>query len=312
MKAPAPPRVVASVLNWNTPGLTLQCLDSLEALDDPALRVIVVDNASDDDSVARVRAAHPALTLLRSPLNVGYALGHARALAEARACGADAIWLLNSDVQVETGALRALHHAWRQHGNAIYGGAPLRRRPDGSAELNFPQKYLDPQGAPRALRRDREVDFDAAWRARAPLRVGAVPGSCFFLPMALVERHGWMDPDWFLYCEEIDYCYRLRRAGVPSVLVPGARVWHDAGGSLRGRPGVADCIAYYRARNEILLAQRHAGAGTFVTTAAKKAARGLLESVRAPGRGRRTLQGVRDALCGRRGKTLAPEDFLGT
>lgn len=310
MIAAAAPRIVASVLNWNTPELTLRCLDALLSTEEPGLRVVVVDNASRDDSVERVRAAHPALTLLCRPDNAGYALGHARALAEARSCGADALWLLNSDVEVEAGALRSLLDAWRDHGDAIYGGAPLRRRPDGTVELNFPQKYLDPRGVPRAMWRDRDIDYDTAWREAAPRPVGAVTGSCMLVPLALVERHGWMDPDWFMYCEEIDYCYRLRRAGVRSMLVPRARVWHDDGGSQRGHPRVADCIAYYRARNEILLARRYAGAGTFATTVAKKAARGVLECSQSPARGLRTLQGVRDALCGRRGKTLAPEDYL--
>jgi GT2 family glycosyltransferase len=61
-----------------------------------------------------------------------------------------------------------------------------------------------------------------------------------------------------MYCEELDYCLRLRAVGVNSYLVPRSQLWH-VGGSARGRQGVDDCLAYYRSRNEIALAKKHGG-----------------------------------------------------
>ena len=83
--------VVVSIVNWNTPAATLECLDAIARLAYPRLRTIIVDNASRDDSVARLRAR--AATVLRSPRNEGFAAGHARAWHEAEGCGADAIAL---------------------------------------------------------------------------------------------------------------------------------------------------------------------------------------------------------------------------
>jgi GT2 family glycosyltransferase len=230
-----PPLVVASVLNWNTPALTLRCLRALGACDYPALRVVVVDNASSDDSIAQIRAAWPAITLLCATENRGFAEGHALALAQARSWNAAALWLLNSDAEPEAGALRRLVDAWHAHGDAIYGGAPLCATADGRQQLNFPDKYLDPAGRPRPFRRDRRVLYDASWATAPPRRVGAVAGSCLLLPLRVIDTQGWLDPAWFLYCEEIDYCYRLRGHGVACWLVPQARVWHAGGGSAAAR-----------------------------------------------------------------------------
>ena len=304
------PLVVASVVNWNTPALALRCLESLHALRGANVRIVLVDNASRGDDVAQIRARWPQLDIVRAAQNLGFGGGHALAWQRAHAWDADAIWLVNSDATAEPDALRRLVEAWRAHGDAIYGAAPLHRDADGTVRLNFPDKYLDPLGQPGPFRRDRPVVFDAAWQSRAPLRAGAVAGSCFFLPAALVRAHGWFDPAWFMYCEEIDYCYRLRAAGVASWLVPQARVWHEGGGSRRDAR-VDDCIAYYRARNEIELARRHAGNAVAGVTAAKKFARGLATLAVAPRRGSAILRGTRDALAGRFGKRLAPEDHLG-
>lgn len=306
-----PPLVAISVVSWNTAALTLQCLDALHASRHANRRIVLVDNASRDDSVARVRERWPDLAIVRSDENLGFGGGHALGWRTAQAWGAEAIWLVNSDAIAEPDALDRLVDAWRTHGDALYGAAPLAARDDASTLLNFPEKYLDPNGVPRAFRRDRPVVFDAAWRSRAPLRVGAVAGSCFFIPSRIAQAHGWFDPAWFMYCEEVDYCYRLRAAGVASWLVPQARVVHAGGGSHRERPRVDDAVAYYRARNEIVLAQRHAGRVVGAVTAAKKLARGAVTALHAPRRGAMIVRGAFDAVAGRLGKTVAPEDGLG-
>ncbi|WP_440243498.1 glycosyltransferase family 2 protein [Dokdonella sp.] len=299
--------VVVSIVNWNTPARTLECLAAVGRLDYPNLHAIVVDNASRDDSVARLRAAGSDVIVATD--NGGFAAGHALAWREAERRGADAIWLLNSDALVEPDALAALMAARHAHGDAIYGGLPLRRGAD-AATIDFPEKFLDPAAKPRPWRRDRALPFDAGWRGRAPFRVGAVSGVSMLLPLALIARHGWLDASWFMYCEEIDYCLRLREAGVACWLVPGARAWHARRGSQHGRPGVADVMRYYGARNEIRLARRHAGATVAAIIATKKFARALATLPRAPRSARWLLRGGIDGIRDRGGRIYAPDDVL--
>lgn len=306
----AQPQVAISIVNWNTPEQTLACLRAVRAATYTNVRVVVVDNASRDDSIARIRAEHPEVTVLANPRNAGYAGGHALAWNAARDWQADALWLLNADASPEPEALAQLVAAWRRFGDAIYGGVVLRTRGDGAALFDFPNKFFDPLATPATWQRDCDVVFDADWAAREPLRVGAVSGAAFFVPLRVVERHGWMDTAWFMYCEEIDYCYRLRERGVACRLVPQAKIWHVGGGSALGRAGVADALQYYHARNEIVLARRHASRGTALRFALKKLLRGTATLPLQPRRARNIFAGVWHGLRGIGGPRVSPDKFL--
>jgi GT2 family glycosyltransferase len=305
------PLVVVSIVNWNTSEHVSNCLRSVHAMTYPNYRVVVVDNHSRDDSIERIAQKFPSVELIRKEENVGFAAGHEFAIAHAESLGATAVWLLNSDAVVEVDALDRLIAAWHRYGDAVYGGLALQRAANAEVYLDFPEKYLDVDGAPHAFRCDRRLLFNASWREREPFRVGAVVGSSMLLPCALVRRVGWMDHAWFLYCEEIDYCYRLRKRGIASILVPQSRVWHVGGASHRVSTRVADCIGYYRTRNEIVLSRRYGAWYVFPCIVAKKALRAVADFVaHGARRGRMTMAGVSDAIRGRTGKTFAPEDFL--
>ncbi len=303
------PLVVVSIVSWNTAELTIACVESVLALDYSNFRVAVIDNDSIDDSVRRVRERFPGVAVIALAENRGFADGHAAALSLARELGAAAIWLVNSDARVDVDALSKLVEAWQAHGDALYGGLPLRER-GGETTIDFPAKFLPPDARPRVWLRDTEIRFDEAWKSAPARKVGAVMGTTMLVPMRVMERHGWMDRRWFLYCEEIDYCYRLRTHGIESILVPQSRVWHLRGGSHRDKAAVEDCIAYYRARNEIALAQRHGAAHVAAIWAVKKAMLALRTLVPRPSRARMILAGVLDALRRTFGKRHAPERFL--
>jgi GT2 family glycosyltransferase len=104
----APPRVTCILLNWNGWGDTLDCLAALKESSYPHLDVMVVDNGSTDESVARIRAANPGLTLLETGLNLGFAAGNNVGVRHALKNGADYVWLLNNDTRPAPHALSAL------------------------------------------------------------------------------------------------------------------------------------------------------------------------------------------------------------
>lgn len=307
MSAPqVAPRLLISILHWNTPQLSAECLRALRESGLGPHAVVVVDNGSRQDDEAQLRAQLPTLHWLRAGDNLGFAAGHALALAYARDRAFDAIVLLNSDARLEAGTLPALCAAWRTHGDAIYAGLAV----DDQGRLQFPAKLLDADFRPAAWARDRPLSDDAGWRQRSPLRVAAVTGSCMLVPLAVVERHGWMDPDWFMYCEELDYCLRLRAAGVASWLVPAARFRHAGAGSSAAWPVLRDVLAYYHSRNEIEWARRHAGTATAILFAAKKLLRALAEALPHPRRACWRLRGIADAARGRLGRRVRLDDWL--
>jgi GT2 family glycosyltransferase len=120
------PKVCISILNWNGAEKTIACLETVRALDYDNYTVIVVDNASRDESVARIRAAFPDVEVLQAETNLGYAGGHRLALEHVMDRGVDLFWVLNNDTTVRPDALSALVAAYQRWGDAIYGSVTLR------------------------------------------------------------------------------------------------------------------------------------------------------------------------------------------
>ncbi len=108
MRMAANTRVTCILLNWNGWQDTLACLDALKQCTFPDLTVIVVDNGSSNDSVVRIRAAHPDVPLLESKINLGFAGGNNIGIRYALAHHADYVWLLNNDTEPAPDALPAL------------------------------------------------------------------------------------------------------------------------------------------------------------------------------------------------------------
>ena len=104
------PAVAIIILNWNNPSDTLACLCSVAALDYPVdrLTVIVVDNASSDDSIARIHASYPEVAVLKNSVNQGYAEGNNVGIRYALGLYVDYVVLLNNDTEVRTDFLSYL------------------------------------------------------------------------------------------------------------------------------------------------------------------------------------------------------------
>ena len=211
------------VVNTEQRELLLRGLDAI-AREQGALpfdtEVLVLDNASRDGS-AQAAAAHPAVTeVLRLTRRRGKAENDSTVLQRAR--GRFSL-MLNEDSELLPGAPAALHAALASRPRAAAAGAALLR-PDGTPQ---PSAWRFP--GPRAAllsalmlhrrlvvqstgREVREVD----WAQSAALMVRAEAG----------RRVGWLDPAFFVYSDEVDFCKRLRDAGWSVLFVPSARAVH--------------------------------------------------------------------------------------
>lgn len=242
------------IVNWNTPDLALAAAHSaLSQVADEAVEVIVVDNASTDDSLARLRAEQD-LRLLAAPRNLGFAGGNNLALRRARG---DWTLLLNSDAELRPGALAELLRAARAEPRAALV-APLVESPDGSVQWHW--DYM-----PGLLREvwlvlvGRRLTASATWQQRAlalrePVRVRSVGTAALLAPMWLWRRIGLLPEEGFLYFEEADLCERVRRRGWPILLAPAARALHH-GGQSTGQVPARRRRAHYESR--MLFYDRH-------------------------------------------------------
>jgi GT2 family glycosyltransferase len=224
------------VVSWNTRERLNACLASLSnaCLDiQSGVEVFVVDNASTDGSAAMVCDHFPSVTLLVNETNVGFARANNQAL---RQCQTPYVLLLNSDAEVQSGAIQWLLSFMQEHGRAGAAGACLLNS-DGSLQPSA-QPMLTPERefwrlsfADCAVR--RATYRMHSWDQRTPRLVEVLKGACLVLRREALDEVGLLDDSYFMYTEEVDLCYRLAQAGWELWWVPQAKVVHHGSASTR-------------------------------------------------------------------------------
>jgi GT2 family glycosyltransferase len=211
-----PPLVYTIILNWNRPALTIDCLHSLEALEYRNHRILVVDNGSSDDSVAQIRAAFPNLEILETGTNLGFAGGNNCGIKRALQSGAEYLWLLNNDTQVLAETLTRL--VAKAQEDPAYGAV-------GSVLLYSlnPEHIQAWGGGTISLYSGRARHF------QSPTALGP---TAFLTAASLLVRADVMkivnffDDGFFLYWEDADLCYRIRKAGYQLAVAADAKLVH--------------------------------------------------------------------------------------
>jgi GT2 family glycosyltransferase len=205
-------RVSAVVVTHDSAAVIAGCLNALA----PAARVLVVDNASRDDTAAIAADTLATATLLRNPRNLGFGNGCNQGLARVET---EFALVINPDAVLHPDAMAALVAAADRYPEAAMLG-PAVTTPDGCVEFGRRPVLADPRLGPDGL---PPPDGDCC--------IDYVGGAVMLLRMSALARTGAFDPAIFLYCEDDDLCHRLRAAGYTLVVVPAARARHVGGAS---------------------------------------------------------------------------------
>jgi len=245
---PTPPKWAAVVVNYEAGELLSACVRSLLA-DDPGPdgagtpEVVVVDNGSTDGSIAALRAALPAdlaeVRILTPGRNLGYA---AAANVGIAATTAPVVAVCNPDLDVAPGTGAAMVARFDAEPDLAALG-PRIENPDGSL---YPSARRDPGigdaighalfgiVAPRNrfTRRYRQLDLDPA----RPRDVDWVSGAMLYLRRRALTSVGGWDERYFMYMEDVDLCWRLRRLGWRVAYEPAGRATHVQGASTDRTP----------------------------------------------------------------------------
>jgi GT2 family glycosyltransferase len=241
------------VVNTNGRELLLACLYSIERTTPPDLEheILVLDNASEDGSAEAVRALDRNIRLIALDRREGKAANDSRLLREARG---QFCLLLNEDSELQPGAVAALLGALQSDRNAGAAGAQLLA-PDGRevpCAWRLPSAETALAGA---FFMHRRVTVKSGGPGTRP--VGWVQSSAMMVRREAAEHVGWLDPDFFVYSDETDFCKRLWDAHWKILYVPSARaVHHDQ--MAQDAPGAERRIVeYHRNRNRYL--RKHLG-----------------------------------------------------
>lgn len=234
------PSLAVVILNYNRADLLADCLDSIFRHPHRAdVSIWVVDNASHDGSAAMVRQRFPQVHVIESSHNGGFAYGNNLALRTiVPANGAppltDYVLLLNNDTIVPAGAFDGMVDYLTTHPEVGIIG-PKLLLPDGTLDLACRRSFPTPEVAfyrmtglaqlfpkhPRFARYNLTyLDPDQV------AEVDAVVGACMMVRSGVIREMGLLDEQFFMYGEDLDWCYRGKQYGWRVVYYPAVTVWH--------------------------------------------------------------------------------------
>jgi GT2 family glycosyltransferase len=278
------PYVVLVVVTWNSarhlPALLGSLPEACEGIDRWAL--VVVDNASSDDTVSAVGREVPSATLIEMGVNAGYGAAVNAGLAASR--DADAVLILNPDLVLGPCSVQALLKAFQDPRVGI--AVPRLVNDDGTTALSLRRRPTVLRavgeavlGGPRAGRFEHfgELVVDPAAYER-PTTADWATGAAMLISRACLDLIGMFDESFFLYSEETEYALRARDHRLELRYVPDAEV-HHVGGSAHTSPRLWSILTVNRVR---LYERRHGRAAAL----AFKLAVGLNEIIRLPFRRR--------------------------
>ncbi|MBI4313519.1 MAG: glycosyltransferase family 2 protein, partial [Candidatus Omnitrophica bacterium] len=253
------PSVGVIVVNWNTRASLDGALRSLSPTDLPhPLKIVVVDNASTDDSVEWVRSRHPQVHLIANSKNLGFgaAVNQAAALAQQ-----PYLLIMNADVLCSPSAIAALAAFLDGHPKAGCAG-PQLLNPDGTLQLSWGK---DPALLNEFIQRHwwRRLEQEKGQRrlrqvAGLSQKVDWVLGACFLIRKSAFDQIGRMNESYFMYFEEADLFRRLRKKGWEIWYLPGAQAIHEGKASTSqsssemAKSYRESQIRYYRSHQGIL------------------------------------------------------------
>jgi len=243
------PCVFIIIVNWNGMDITLECLSSLRQLSYSNSVIVLVDNASTDNSVQAVKQFAPEVTVLEMPQNLRFAGGNNQGIRHALERGADYILLLNNDATVDKDCLSQMVsrmltdrriamvspkiYYYSRPDTLWYAGGRISSWMGIMYHVGLREKDRG--------RYDSATDLDFA------------TGCCVLVSRELVENVGMLDESYFMYAEDADWSMRARMAGYRIVFEPKAFVWHKvsvtAGGSM----------SWYKLKNKFLSNMRFFG-----------------------------------------------------
>ena len=262
----ASPDLVVAIVNHSNRDDTLACLESLagDAGRRASVRVVVLDNASDDGSVDAIRAAHPDVEVIAQDVRRGFG---ANQNAIIQATASRYVLALNNDTLVA--ARRSRHaRALPRRASRRGRGRPARgRRPAGEPQLSawtFPTVW------------NAAVHIVAGSRpsGSAPAAVGYLSGCALMLRRSVLTQIGGFDEDYFMYAEEKDLCRRIHDAGYAVHLVPSASVVHLEARSSAGASERRE-TEFWRSQR-LYLRKHHSPAGALAIEAQTAAQRFVL------------------------------------
>ncbi len=233
-----PPTISVIIVNYNTADHLARCLPSVLAQQGPSFEILVVDNASQDNSVEMIRSQFPSVTLISSPQNLGFAKANNLALEQARG---QYIYFLNPDTEVRKNTFSTMLSFMDSTPKVGMAGTAIfypNNTPQSSVEYHYPgQRYTH-----------NELN-------NLPGQIAWLLGASLIVRSKIIKKIGGFSEDYFLYGEDIDLGLSVRKAGWELAVIENAEIVHWEGQSERQTLPIEVWKKKFKA--EMLFYQKH-------------------------------------------------------
>lgn len=231
------------IVSYNTSGLLRKCLTKVyKSLSftkiEKVSEVIVVDNASNDDSVSMIQKNFRKVIVIKNQENLGFAKANNQGMKKA---SGEYILLLNSDTEIENGALENLLSIIKSDGSiGVVGGKLLNLdlsiQPScgffpSVAKIFYWMFFLDDLPFLDSFLKPYHMENKSFYEETQ--QVDWVSGACFMLRREIIKQIGFLDEKIFMYGEELEWCFRIKKAGYLIVYTQVARIVHHKGASTK-------------------------------------------------------------------------------
>ena len=253
------------IINYNGKELTLNCLKSIyDKLKGVEYEIILVDNASSDDSVEVIEKSYPQVSIIKNDDNLGFSKANNQGIKIAKG---DYILLLNNDTLLKEGDFDTLLTYISDKADVGIVGCRINN-PDGSLQLScykFPsmwEMFTHYTFLTRLFPDSKLFGDYRNWTHNAIKEVDFVIGAFFLMKRAVIEEIGMLDENFFLNAEESEYCLRAKKAGFKTVFHPGYEIVH-IGGAAKKDMKKREIISHIQ--GTYLLIKKHHSLVYFVT-----------------------------------------------
>lgn len=258
--------LVISVIfvSYNTAKMSIEAISSLLASKgDFELEIFVVDNASKDDSVSVIKSTFPQITLIENKVNVGFGRANNQVLD---LITGDYILLLNTDAFVLPDTIaKTIQYIEAQPGCGVLGVRLIGRDKEQQPSCRyFPTPFnlfAHRLGLGRWFPTLQMVD-DSDWNPAINANCDWVPGCYYLVRKQVVDEVGLFDPRYFLYSEEVDHCFTVKKAGWQVVYFADTTVVHIGGESAKSDGNVTNSgkqLSVLQAESELLYFRKNHG-----------------------------------------------------
>lgn len=246
------------IVSFNTKDLLRQCLRAVLASQTKySFEVFVVDNASTDQSAEMVRAEFPGVKLIENQENIGYARGNNQAIKKILNSGGGGliryILFLNPDVEMAADTLDKMISFMEQNPETGIAGCKVLKE-DGRLDLACRRSFPNPVNALWRLSglsflypRSKYSSYNLTYASEDEImEIDSVMGAFMMIRRETMEKIGVLDENFFMYGEDLDYCFRAKQAGFKVMYAPITSVVHHKGSASRKLPGKA-LLEFHRA-----------------------------------------------------------------